>query len=194
MLHPVKLEHVGLVAAVRGLCEEVTRGHGLLVTFTHAGVPDALPATAALCLYRIAQEALRNVVRHSGSDHATVELTGATAAVRLVVRDGGAGFDPSSALRTGGLGLVGMRERVHLAGGVLTIDARPAGGTRVDALVPARRPARQGGAPDRAAGESPPSNADHPPGRIPDDPPARPDDRRPPTLLEAVGPAACRQP
>src|SRR5262249_58467755 len=73
-LHPSKLEQLGLVAAVRGLCRELTRSHGLEAQFTHDSMPDAVPNDTALCLYRIAQEALQNVIKHSGTRHAAVEL------------------------------------------------------------------------------------------------------------------------
>jgi signal transduction histidine kinase len=133
-LHPSKLEQVGLVAAVGGLCQELAQHHNLAVAFTHADVPEAIAPAAALCLYRIAQEALRNVVKHGGTDRATVELSGTVGGIRLRVSDDGAGFDPAH--RNGGLGLVSMRERLHLVGGELTVDARPAGGTRIDVRVP----------------------------------------------------------
>jgi PAS domain S-box-containing protein len=133
-LHPAKLEQLGLVAAVRGLCREFAAHHGLEVTFTHHGLPDAVPPATALCLYRIVQEALRNVVRHAGTAHAAVELGGSPAGLRLRVTDDGAGFDPAAG--RGGLGLVSMRERLHLVGGRLAIDSRPGGGTRLDATVP----------------------------------------------------------
>lgn len=133
-LHPVKLEQVGLVAAVRGLCGEIAQHHGMDVKFTHHGVPEAVPAATALCLYRIAQEALRNVVRHARTTHAAVELSGSATGLRLRVSDDGVGFDSRS--DHAGLGLVSMRERLHLVGGRLTIDARPGGGTRLDVLVP----------------------------------------------------------
>jgi signal transduction histidine kinase len=128
------------VAAVLGLCNELGRHHALKVDFTHTGVPRILPPAAALCLYRIAQEALRNVARHSGTDRAAVGLIGSPTGVRLVVADGGVGFDLATPRPNGGLGLISMRERVHLVGGELTIDARPAGGTRIDVRVPAPVP------------------------------------------------------
>jgi len=137
-LHPSTLEQLGLVAAVRELCREVGHGHGLEVKFTHFPDPGPLPAAAALCLYRIAQEALRNVVKHSGAGHAAVELSASDGQVRLRVADDGAGFDPTVAH---GLGLVSMQERLNLVGGRLSIDSRPAAGTRIDAIVPAAGPA-----------------------------------------------------
>jgi PAS domain S-box-containing protein len=135
-LHPSKLEQLGLVAAVRGLCKELSQSHGLDVKFTHYREPGAVPPDAALCLYRIVQEALQNVVKHSGSRHASVELWGTAEAICLRVVDDGIGFDPDAVGRNGGLGLVGMRERLHLVGGTIAIDSRPSGGTRIDVRVP----------------------------------------------------------
>src|SRR5262249_46509574 len=88
-LHPSKLEQVGLVAAVRGLCRELTQSHGLEARFTHDSMPDVIPADTALCLYRVAQEALQNVIKHSGTRHAAVELSGAADAVHLRIVDDG---------------------------------------------------------------------------------------------------------
>lgn len=133
-LHPAKLEHLGLVAAVRGLCQEYTRAHGLEVKFTHHGLPDRLRPDAELCLYRIAQEALGNVVRHSGAADAAVELFGAAGEVRLRVADGGRGFDPAAP--GGRLGLASMRERAILVGGQIVIQSAPGGGTRIEVRVP----------------------------------------------------------
>lgn len=138
MLHPSKLEQVGLVFAVKGLCEELKRHHGLQVKFMHSSIPAAIPKGTALCLYRVVQEALRNVVRHSGSVHAMVELTGTSCGLCLKVSDSGVGFDPA-AQNAAGLGLVSMRERLDLTGGELTINSRPAGGTRLSAFIPTPR-------------------------------------------------------
>ncbi|HKB00945.1 MAG TPA: sensor histidine kinase, partial [Gemmataceae bacterium] len=133
-LHPSKLEHMGLVAAVRGLCRELEHSHGLRVSFSHDPDPGEVPQGTALCLYRIVQEALRNVVRHSGTDRAVVELSGTADGVRLRIGDDGSGFDPCHG--NGGLGLVSMRERLNLVGGQMVIDSRPGGGTRIDVRVP----------------------------------------------------------
>ena len=133
-LHPAKLEQLGLIAAVRGLCKELAQHHGLDVKFTHSGLSEAVPAPTALCLYRIVQEALRNVVRHANTTHAVVELSSSPAGLRLRVSDDGVGFDPDAG--RAGLGLVSMRERLYLVGGRLEIDTRPGGGTRLDVVVP----------------------------------------------------------
>src|SRR5262249_50081193 len=135
-LHPSKLEQLGLVSTVKGLCKELKQHQGLEVTFTHRDVPEPIPEAAALCLYRIVQEALRNVIKHAGTRYAAVELSGSPDRVHLRVSDAGTGFDPSANHRNGGLGLVSMRERLNLVGGKLVIHSRPGGGTRIDVCVP----------------------------------------------------------
>jgi len=141
-LHPSKLEQLGLVAALGGLCRELTQSHGLDVKFTHHLGPGMIPPDAVLCLYRIAQEALQNVVKHSGSHHGSVELSGTADVIRLRVTDDGVGFDPGPACGNVGLGLISMRERLLLVGGEITIDSRPSGGTRIDVCVPVGVPDR----------------------------------------------------
>jgi signal transduction histidine kinase len=133
-LHPAKLEQLGLVAAVRGLCKELGQSHDLDVKFSHYPELGAIPPDAALCLYRIVQEALRNVVKHSGSRHAVVELRGTEDAVALSITDDGIGFDIGAS--NGGLGLISMRERLNTIGGEINIHSRPSGGTRIDVRVP----------------------------------------------------------
>jgi signal transduction histidine kinase len=115
------------------------QSHGLNVKFTHYPDPGVVPPETALCLYRIAQEALRNVVKHSGSRHAAVELSGAAGVICLRVVDDGIGFDPEGSGDKDGLGLVSMRERLHLIGGEIAIDSRPSRGTRIDVRVPIPR-------------------------------------------------------
>ncbi len=135
-LHPSKLEQLGLAAAVRGLCKELGGGHGLPIEFTAGASPGPVSDDAALCLYRIVQEALRNIIKHSGARRATVELNGGKDAVDLHIVDDGAGFDARLADGKGGLGLVSMRERLRLVGGTIAIDSRPGAGTRIDVRVP----------------------------------------------------------
>lgn len=144
-LHPAKLEQLGLVAGVAGLCKELAQSHDLLIAFTHREVPAAIPAETALCLYRIAQEALRNVIKHSGARQAGVELIGSGPALFLRVADDGGGFDPAVAPDRGGLGLVSMRERLRLVGGEITIGSSPSAGTRIEVRVPLAVTAAPGG-------------------------------------------------
>jgi len=136
LLHPSKLEQLGLVAAVRGLCKELTQVHGLAIGFVDHPMPATIPDDSALCLYRIAQEALHNVIKHSGARHARVGLGVDEGGVSLRIADDGAGFDAVALGGKGGLGLVSMRERVLLVGGTIAIDSRPSAGTRIDVHVP----------------------------------------------------------
>jgi signal transduction histidine kinase len=135
-LHPIKLEQLGLVAALRGLCGELGPAHGLSIDFNAEAVSTSIPRDTALCLYRIAQEALRNVIKHSGARHARVELRGVPGAVTLCVSDDGSGFDTSSVAGKGGLGLVSMRERLRLVGGEISLESGTSGGTRVEVRTP----------------------------------------------------------
>ena len=135
-LHPSKLEQLGIEAAIRGLCKELPQAHGLTIEFAALPVPPTIPDDTALCLYRIAQEALRNVVKHSGARRARVELGGDEGGVSLRIADEGSGFDGGTPRGKGGLGLVSMRERLLLIGGSITIDSRPSVGTRIDVHVP----------------------------------------------------------
>ena len=143
-LHPAKLDQLGLPIAARSWCRDVTQQSGVAVEFTSSAVPADIPRDVALCLYRILQEALRNVLRHSGATTARVELTGTGEALQLVVSDSGRGFDPSAAKSASGLGLLGMRERASLLGGEVAVQSRPGGGTRVVVTIPQRpRDSRQ---------------------------------------------------
>ena len=89
----------------------------------------------SICLYRVLQESLTNIVKHGEVQAAQVELAGRLDEIQLHVRDSGVGFDPESA-GNGGLGFVSMRERLSLVGGELLIESQPSGGTRIKACVP----------------------------------------------------------
>ena len=134
-LHPAKLDQLGLETAARSWCRDITRQSGVRVEFQARGVPADVPPETALCAYRILQESLQNVARHSGVDLARVLLTAADGTLHLSVRDEGKGFDLSSG-DGGGLGLLSMRERSHLLHGSLTIDSAPNRGTCVTLELP----------------------------------------------------------
>ena len=140
-LHSSKLEALGLVSALRGHCQELL-AQGLRAHFVDANVPRALPDEVELCLFRIVQEALTNVVKHSGAREAHVTLNGTNDALLLRIVDFGRGFDEVVAAGQDGLGLVSMRERLRLIGGELTIRSRPSRGTTIDARVPLPRARR----------------------------------------------------
>ncbi|HEX8030745.1 MAG TPA: ATP-binding protein, partial [Vicinamibacterales bacterium] len=149
-LHPAKLDQLGLRIAAAGWCRDVMQQSGIAVEFVAADLPADIPADIALCFYRILQEALRNVVRHSGATAAGVELTATGDRLRLVVSDSGRGFDPGTVGGANGLGLLSMRERVSLLNGMITVQSRPGDGTRVVVSVPLAAD---------APGETLPSNA-----------------------------------
>src|SRR6185295_4000083 len=121
--------------AVRGHCREILK-HGIQVYFSEADVPESVPNDAKLCLFRIVQEGLTNVVKHSGAREAHVTLKGSGDELQLRIADFGCGFDEAAAADRGGLGLASMRERLRLVGGELTITSRAGQGTTIDARVP----------------------------------------------------------
>ena len=138
-LHPSVLEHLGLVDALETYCGDFSAQEGIRVDFRTRKVPGPLPKEVALCLYRVAQEALRNIARHSGVARVSVTVAGMSGAITLSVEDQGRGFDPSVIEGKRGLGLISMKERVTAAGGFLTIDSRPGAGTRVQVQIPLAR-------------------------------------------------------
>ena len=135
-LHPAKLEQLGLVAAVRGFCKEFAVAHEMAIEFADRSVPRTVPEDTALCLYRIAQEALHNVVKHSGGTAARVELAMEGGELRLAIADDGVGFDPERMRANGSLGLVSMGERARFVHGLLSIESHAGKGTRVEVRVP----------------------------------------------------------
>ena len=139
-LHPTTLQHLGLVAATRGLCKEISDQHPIDIEFVHHGVPQSLPGDVALCLYRIVQEALTNVIKHSGAESARIEITGTAGELGLQISDNGVGFDPESARTRNGLGLLSMRERLRQVNGTISFMRIEPTGTRISACVPAPSP------------------------------------------------------
>jgi PAS domain S-box-containing protein len=146
-LHSAKLEALGLAAAVRGHCREIS-AHGVQVQFSEVGAPGPVSPDVALCLFRIVQEGLNNVIKHSGATEAHVTLSGTSEALQVSIADSGRGFDETAAADRDGLGLASMRERLRLIGGELTIRSRAGQGTTIDARVPLTIPAGQSAASD----------------------------------------------
>jgi PAS domain S-box-containing protein len=138
-LHSSKLEYLGIAAAVRGFCKEFEKQYHVSIVFTDENVPTHLRKEVSLCLFRVAQEALHNAVKHSGTSHFSVELKSTPENVQLMVSDKGQGFDLEEAKANRGLGLVSMQERVHLVHGSLVIDSAPGAGTKVIATAPLAR-------------------------------------------------------
>jgi signal transduction histidine kinase len=135
-LHPYKLDTLGLVAALGGFCNEISRQHNLRVQFVHHDVSGQIPNEVTLCLFRIVQEALRNVVKHSGGTEAEVELSCHDDRIDLCISDSGEGFSPEHVKAETGLGLISMRERLRLVRGHLSVESEPSHGTRIRVRVP----------------------------------------------------------
>ena len=139
-LHSVKLAHLGLVSALRGLTQEVGTHEQIEVTFQARQVPERLPNEVSLAMFRVAQEALRNASRHGKAKVVNVVLFFEDGWLTLSVNDHGQGFDPSHAVR--GLGLMSMQERMRLVHGRLKLHSSPASGTSIRASVPVDAVAR----------------------------------------------------
>jgi len=135
-LHPSLLSDLGLVAALQTECERVQRYTDAEIVVQVGDVREKIPADKALCVYRIAQEAVNNAIRHA--DAATIEVTFEQEGQSLVlsVRDDGKGFDPAGEDTRAGLGLLSMRERAQLEGGSWAIQSQPGRGTTVTAILP----------------------------------------------------------
>ncbi len=135
-LHPAVIEDLGLVAALRVECNRIARQEPISVDFASEDIPKKVDANTAICLFRVAQEALRNVVRHANASSVEVSLRRTEGGITLAVHDNGRGLIDSGADGRASLGLVSMRERVRLVGGKLDIIGRPDHGTSVVAWVP----------------------------------------------------------
>lgn len=138
-LHSSTLERLGLVAGVASFCNEFTVQQGTQVAFSHYNVPRAVPPDVALCLFRIVQEGLRNVMKHSGAAHARVRIATIDDTLHLSITDDGKGFDMKEISDHQGLGLWSMRERVRLVAGRFEINSEEQKGTRIDVWTPLMR-------------------------------------------------------
>jgi signal transduction histidine kinase len=136
-LHPSQVELLGLAPSLNNFCREFASRNSMRIQFTSACLTCKIPEEASLCLFRVAQEAIRNVHKHSGSREALVELDEISGSLRLRISDRGIGFDPTSAEASQGLGLLSMEERLRSMGGELFVHSRPGGGTCVEASIPA---------------------------------------------------------
>jgi signal transduction histidine kinase len=135
-LRPSALDDFGLVSAVERLALTVSEQSGTVVDVEAQLGAARLPAETETVLYRIVQESLTNIVKHAAAARVSITLVRKGGSAVVVVEDDGSGFDPSG-LRVGALGLSGMRERVALVGGRLTVESSPGAGTTLVAEVPA---------------------------------------------------------
>ncbi|MBM2836848.1 MAG: ATPase, partial [candidate division NC10 bacterium] len=135
-LHPAILTHLGLMAALKSFCVDFSAREGIDVDFSAQKEPASLQEEVALCLYRVTQESLRNVARHSGAKSVIVCLKMAGGALHLSIQDRGKGFDVRPDGSREGLGLLSMNERVRLVDGTFQVRSRAGHGTRIDVRVP----------------------------------------------------------
>ena len=136
-LHSSALDYLGLVPALQKLVNDFAGRHGIAVDFVHDAVPSPMPSDVALCLFRVAEESLTNVAKHSRAKSARVEVNGGPDGLRLSIEDAGTGFDVESLGRKAGLGFVSMRERLRVLRGTVRVESEPSRGTKIDVWVPA---------------------------------------------------------
>ena len=146
-LRPTLLDDLGLAAAVDWYAKTSLSKAGIQPIVRANGLDSRLPQRLEVALYRLVQEAVANVIKHSYARQCTVSLTGSDGAVETVVEDDGRGFDPDKISRAGEehLGIVGMQERVRSLGGQFAIDSQPGGGTRVHIRIPLTSEGASGG-------------------------------------------------
>jgi signal transduction histidine kinase len=133
LLRPTMLDDLGLLPALRWLAREVTRDTGVDTDVLAESFPDDLPEEHRTCIFRIAQEAVRNAARHSGARHVHIYLKQEADAIHTSIQDDGKGFDPR---QDKGLGILGMEERALHLGGVLRVKSERGRGTLVELELP----------------------------------------------------------
>ena len=142
-LHPAVLEHTGLVRTLTSQCANIQRSHEIATSCSAEGEFDALSREATLCLYRIAQEAVRNVIVHAAATKIDIQLRHTGESAEITIADDGRGFNVPGSRASKGLGLVSIAERAKLAGGSVSIESELRKGTRVTARIP-MKPATAG--------------------------------------------------
>ena len=135
-LHPSVLTELGLAEALRAESERLSRHAGIQIAMELEALPG-VARDAALCLFRVGQESLNNVIRHSGAHAASIVLRRMDGGLLLAVHDDGVGFDPKAPGKRRSLGLASMQERVRLLNGTLDIESAPGQGASIVAWVPA---------------------------------------------------------
>ena len=135
-LHPTMLALLGMVRSLRALCEEFQRARGIKTVFESSACDEDASEQAAMCLYRVLQESLMNIAKHSNASHARITLTRQADQLEMRVRDDGQGFVPGGDGRQG-IGLTNIEERVRLLEGKLVINSEPGSGTEIVVCLPA---------------------------------------------------------
>ena len=135
-LHPSILEDLGLADALQTECDSFSELERIPVHLHITDLPDQLSPAVALCVFRVMQEALRNIGRHAGASQVHVSVRQEHGRIHFSIKDDGKGFDPRRQRTTPSLGLASMRQRIELLGGKLRIESSPDRGTAIFAWVP----------------------------------------------------------
>jgi PAS domain S-box-containing protein len=135
-LHSGTLETLGLTASVNSYCQEVARKQAVQVDVVHEEVPNWVNSETMLCLFRIVQESLRNVIKHSGASRVEVRLKGNGDAISLTISDNGIGFEASKCYPSHGIGIQSMRERARMLAGTFEVRSEPMQGAQVVVTIP----------------------------------------------------------
>ena len=135
-LHSSKLDHLGIVGALRSLCSEVSEQIKIEIDFQFWQVPTFMEPDASLSIFRVAQESLHNIAKHAHARKVQVELSGMNDMVILRISDDGVGFDIDAPNTRNGLGMVSMRERIRSVGGTISFSSKPSLGTQIETAIP----------------------------------------------------------
>ena len=135
-LHPSILDDLGLSEALRSECTSFSRRENIAVDYRPDRVPEDLSTEVALCLYRVAQEALRNVAKHASVKEMSLGISTEARELVMLINDQGAGFDMEATRSEPSVGLSSMEERIRLVQGKLSIRSAPGQGTTVEVRVP----------------------------------------------------------
>lgn len=136
-LHPSILDDLGLSESMRAECARFSRQEGIEVSYEPENVPGDLSGETKLCLYRVLQEGLRNVAKHAEATGVRVRLAGDDGVLRFELEDNGKGFSPAGVRGDSGLGLISMKERIHLVRGEFRLESKPGEGTAIRIVIPA---------------------------------------------------------
>jgi signal transduction histidine kinase len=135
-LHPIILERAGLHQAIGDLCNDIGSSTSLRVSFSNGDLRESIPPPLSLCLYRVAQEALHNVVKHAHASCAEVTLQRQEHVLVLTVRDNGVGYNPRKLRSDAGLGVTDMREHATSLGGSFVVNSTLGRGTQITVQLP----------------------------------------------------------
>ncbi len=135
-LHPYQLENIGLAAALRSMLTKIAESTSIKISGEIGDVDGMVLPKNEINVYRIIQEAMNNVLKHSEASEATVTVAAENSTLVITIEDNGKGFDPKADKKSGGMGVKGIDERVNILNGSYAISSSPGGGTTVEVRIP----------------------------------------------------------